>query len=241
MIETATRTLTEVGHPILQCDGLNAGYGDEMIVQGFTLSCFAGQIVGIVGPNGSGKSTLVKRFAGILANRGGTYILGDVDASELGSNRLARMGLRYVPQIRDVFPSLNVKENLIIGMDGSGRLNEVLELLPELKGLLRRKAGRLSGGERKLLAIGRSLMVHSLKVLLVDEPSAGLSPKAADKMWPILIDTAKSGAAVIVVEQNVDSLLAIADHVYVLVNGRNRLDASPEEIRSTDLGRLFLE
>ena len=241
MTETATKTVREVGHPVLRCEGLNAGYGEELIVQGFSLSCATSQIVGIVGPNGSGKSTLIKRLAGILPHRGGSYVLGETDVHSLGSGRLARLGLRYVPQVRDVFPSLNVKENLIIGMDGADRLDEVLDTLPELKNLLRRKAGRLSGGERKLLAIGRALMVHSLDVLLVDEPSAGLSPKAGEKMWPILLETARAGAAVVIVEQNVDALLAIADHVYVLVNGRNRLDASPEGIRRTDLGRLFLE
>jgi len=226
---------------VLQCVNLNAGYGDELIVTDFSLSCSAGQVVGIVGPNGSGKSTLVKRIAGVLPSRGGSLMLSGVDASNFGSGRFARMGLRYVPQIRDVFPSLNVKENLIIGMDGSERLDQVLETLPELRHLLRRKAGRLSGGERKLLAIGRALMVRKLEILLVDEPSAGLSPKAAEKMWPILANIAKAGAAVLIVEQNVDALLNIANHVYVLVNGRNRLDASSDEIRRTDLGALFLE
>jgi len=233
-----SKTLDDV---VLQCVDLNAGYGDELIVTDFSLSCNAGQVVGIVGPNGSGKSTLVKRLAGVLPSRGGSLMLSGVDASNFGSGRFARMGLRYVPQIRDVFPSLNVKENLIIGMDGSERLDQVLETLPELGHLLRRKAGRLSGGERKLLAIGRALMVRKLEILLVDEPSAGLSPKAAEKMWPILANIAKAGTAVLIVEQNVDALLNIASHVYVLVNGRNRIDASSDEIRRTDLGALFLE
>lgn len=237
-LATRAKVLDDV---ILQCANLDAGYGDELIVKNFSLNCKAAQVVGIVGPNGSGKSTLVKRIAGVLPNRGGSVTLGGVDASNLGSGRLARMGLRYVPQIRDVFPSLNVRENLIIGMDGSERLEQVLETLPELRNLLRRKAGRLSGGERKLLAIGRALMVRKLEILLVDEPSAGLSPKAAEKMWPILANIASAGAGVLIVEQNVDALLDIADHVYVLVNGHNRLDASPEEIRRTDLGALFLE
>lgn len=225
-----------------RCLGLNAGYGDSTIVRDFDLSCRPGEIVGLIGPNGCGKSTLLKRLAGLLPDQSGRIFLAEREITGCGALELAEMGVRFVPQARDVFPSLTVLENLVVGVRRESRdaaAAQVLEKLPMLNPLLRRRAGRLSGGERKLLGLGRAMMARKVRLALVDEPSAGLSPQAADHVWPLLVQMAEEGAAVLLVEQQVDPVYDLASRVCVMVGGRKRLECDTEQAKGEDLAKLF--
>lgn len=222
--------------------GVAAGYNEFNVVDGFSFSCEPGEIVGIIGPNGSGKSTLLKRLAGLLHARGGTVALGGQDLTRLKAPQLARLGVRYVPQFNDVFPSLSARDNLIVGQDRKlreARVERVLSTLPVLKPVLSRYAGSLSGGERKLLGIGRALMTDEIAVLLVDEPSAGLGPQASSAIWPAIQEVARSGARLLLVEQQVDSVMEIASRVCVMVGGEKRDEFAASQLRDVDLAQLF--
>ena len=243
----ADRLRTEMTGPadavsVVECQDLSAGYAGIAVVQAVSLNCGRGEILAIIGPNGSGKSTLLKRLAGLLPDMGGRIRLAGDDVTSMPTEKLARLGLRFVPQTRDIFPSLTVRENLMvsIGSDTTS-IPRTLALFPELKPLLHRVAGRLSGGERKMLAIGRALVGKPLIALLLDEPTAGLSPQAASRIWPLIRQAAATGIGVIVVEQNVDAVLQVADNTHVLVGGRQRLFADSASLRlRSDLGDIFM-
>jgi ABC-type branched-subunit amino acid transport system ATPase component len=221
---------------------LRVGYGDTEIVSGFTLSCRPGEIVALIGPNGCGKSTLLKGLCGLLTPLGGMTLVGGRDTTHLPAADISGLGVQYVPQIHDVFPSLTVEENLFVGVADVGRASDVLTMFPVLESLLKRKAGRLSGGERKALAIARSFMNPDVGVLMLDEPSVGLSPVATGTLWPAIKNAAELGIGVIVVEQRVDDVLAISDRAYVMVDGKNRMDAHSSELlsRRNELGQMFM-
>lgn len=230
---------------VLEVEGITAGYKGFPIVNDVRLSIGAGTAVAIVGPNGAGKSTLLKAIMGLLEGTRGTVRLGDVDISGWKPQSISRHGLGYVPQVSNVFPSMTVRENLEIGafVDRS-RFDEteaeVLDVFPDLKPALRRQAGTLSGGQRVMLAIGRVLMARP-KVILMDEPTAGLAPMYAAKVWEIIDTIARTGVGLGIVEQNVEMAIEGAQHVFALINGRNAMNGSTEDVDSESLGKLFMD
>lgn len=229
----------------LEVKKLTAGYKGFPIVNEVDLSVAAGTAVAIVGPNGAGKSTLLKAIMGLLDGTKGTVRLGDVDISGWKAPNISSHGLGYVPQVSNVFPSMTVRENLEIGaftnpsMFAEG-VQDVLGIFPDLEPALRRPAGTLSGGQRVMLAIGRVLMSRP-KVMLLDEPTAGLAPQYAVKVWEIIETIAKTGVGLAIVEQNVDMAIEGAQEVYVLINGRNAMSGNTDELDSDLLGKLFMD
>ncbi len=235
----------DVGGPTLIADCLTVGYGGTPVVQEVSVRARPGQLTAIVGPNGAGKSTLLKGMAGVLRCLGGRTLLGDEDVTNLSSERLIRLGISYVPQVSNVFPSLTVRENLEMGAyivrgNSKQRIEELCAMFPDLKSSLQRPARTLSGGQRMMLALARGLMVQP-KVLLLDEPTAGLAPMVVDLVWEHVLAITASGPAVLVVEQNTRRSLRDADWGYVLTNGRNNLEGpGPELLADKDLVRLYI-
>jgi branched-chain amino acid transport system ATP-binding protein len=205
-----------------------------------------GKVVGIVGPNGSGKSTFIKAVMGIVKPTGGTVDLGGTFLHGQRPDQVVRAGIGYVPQTSDVFVNLTVSENLAIGgylhrKTREERKEYVLGLFPLLAERLKQHAGTLSGGERRLLAIARSLMGYPA-VILMDEPSAGLAPKMVKVLLSHLELLREAGITLVVVEQNVRSILSVADWTYVMVQGRPVLDGPASDLASDlpELGRIFM-
>ena len=204
-------------------------------------------MVAIIGPNGAGKSTLLKSLVGILRLSGGRILLGDDDVSNHPPEDLARRGVGYVPQVNDIFEPLSVLENLEMGgyllkpREISGRVEEVGAIFPQLLPLLKRRADKLSGGERKMLAIGRVLMLDP-RVLILDEPTANLAPKLADSLLAEQVAAlARAGKAVLLVEQRARAAMQVAAWTSVLVSGTVRLEGPPEELMAReDFEELFL-
>jgi neutral amino acid transport system ATP-binding protein len=231
---------------ILQAENITAGYTREVnILYEVGIRLKSGQIVTIIGPNGAGKSTLLKTIFGILKPSNGKISLKEEDITGLKPDKVAQKGISYVPQVDNVFPSLTIQENLEMGAfirddDYSPRLNEIYELFPVLGERKKQKAGQLSGGQRQMVAMGRALMVDP-QVLLLDEPSAGLSPKLVDMIFEKIKDINKTGVSMIIVEQNAREALKMADHGYVLAMGRNVLDDSGDALLANEeVGRLYL-
>ena len=231
---------------ILKADNITAGYTREVnILSDVSIRLQAGQIVSVIGPNGAGKSTLLKTIFGILKPSNGKITLSEEDITGFKPDKVAQKGISYVPQVDNVFPSLTIQENLEMGAfiredDYSSRLNEIYELFPILGERKKQKAGQLSGGQRQMVAMGRALMLDP-KVLLLDEPSAGLSPKLVDMIFEKIIDINKAGVSMIIVEQNAREALKMADHGYVLAMGRNVLDDSGDALLANkEVGRLYL-
>src|SRR5215472_2094607 len=224
-----------------------SGYGGPPIVRGVSVQVGAGEIVTIVGPNGAGKSTLLKAIAGLLRVESGEVVLEGARITNQRTNRLARLGLGYVPQSNDVFDPLTVRENLEIGgyrvpRPGIGaRIDEVTSLLPALGGLLGRRASKLSGGERKMVAVGRALMSWP-RVLLLDEPTSGLSAdRSAQLLAADVRALAESGVSVLLVEQKALAALEISHWGYVLAVGRVVAAAPAGQLLARpDLGEVFL-
>jgi branched-chain amino acid transport system ATP-binding protein len=220
----------------LSCAKLIAGYEPDLpILKGASLTVRTGDIHAVFGPNGAGKSTLVKAIAGLVPVSGGSVHLGTSDITALPAHRMIHAGLAFVPQTENIFAGLTVRENLelaaaIVKADIPRKLREMDELFPDLTALKGLQAGRLSGGQRQMLACARAL-VASPKVLILDEPSAGLSPKFVDLVFARLRDVRASGVTIILVEQNVRAALAICDVATVLVDGRERLTAPPDALR----------
>jgi len=211
---------------LLIADGVVAGYFPGVdILRGVDLTLANGELVGIIGPNGAGKSTLVKAIFGLVPVREGLVTLRGDDISNLAAHELVALGVGYVPQRANVFPSLTVEDNLRMGLyldpkAWDERLAAVVEIFPLLTNRSEQRAGFLSGGERQMVAIGRALMMDP-SVLLLDEPSAGLSPSNQDLVFERVRGIADSGVSVIMVEQNARRCLQIADRAYVLDQGRN--------------------
>jgi ABC-type branched-subunit amino acid transport system ATPase component len=231
---------------ILQAENITAGYTTEVnILYDVGIRLTSGQIVSVIGPNGAGKSTLLKTIFGILKPTNGKISLKDEDITGLKPDKVANKGISYVPQVDNVFPSLTVQENLEMGAfirndDYSQRLNEIYELFPILGDRRKQKAGQLSGGQRQMVAMGRALMVDP-QVLLLDEPSAGLSPKLVDMIFEKIRDINKTGVSMIIVEQNAREALKMADHGYVLAMGKNVLDDTGDALLANEeIGRLYL-
>jgi ABC-type branched-subunit amino acid transport system ATPase component len=224
-----------------------SGYGGSPIVRGVSARVGAGEIVTIVGPNGAGKSTLLKAIAGLLRVESGRVVLGGTDITNQRTSRLARLGLGYVPQSNDVFDPLTVRENLEIGgyrvprPHLSARIGEVVGLVPALGALMGRRAAKLSGGERKMVAVGRALMSRP-RVLLLDEPTSGLSAeRSAQLLTGDIRALAESGASVLLVEQKALAALEISHWGYVLAVGRVVISAPAVTLLARpDLGEVFL-
>lgn len=220
--------------PYLVINDLTAGYGGPPIIESICLEARPGAITAIVGPNGAGKSTLMKAIAGVIQPSGGEINVCGQVTTGLTADKLVARGMAYVPQVANVFPSLTVVENLEMGayIRKSGvraRIEELYELFPDLRAAARRPARTLSGGQRNMLAMARGLMSDP-KVLLVDEPTAGMAPKFETAVWEHIVQIKRTGVAVVVVEQNTRRTLTHADWAYVLVLGRNRLSGSPAEL-----------
>jgi ABC-type branched-subunit amino acid transport system ATPase component len=228
----------------LDVSKITGGYGKAPIVQSVSIRAKPGQVVSIVGPNGAGKSTFLKMLAGVLLATEGSVKVEGNEIVNLPANKVARLGVAYVPQEANVFPSLSIRENLEMGGfilkgDLNQRIDHLFEVFPDLKRAHQKKAGNLSGGQRNMLAMARALMLDP-KVLLLDEPTAGLSPIYTDVVWQKVGAIAKTGTTVVVVEQNVERAIANSNWVYVLVAGRNRVDGTPDELRALDLPAIFL-
>jgi branched-chain amino acid transport system ATP-binding protein len=223
---------------VLSTDGLAAGYGGPPIIEDISMTVRAGKITAIVGPNGAGKSTLLKALIGVLkVSRGEVYVRGE-KTTNLPPEKLVRRGLGYVPQVSNIFPDLTVRENMEMGAytrpRGTGaRIDELCTLFPDLGVSLRRRAGMLSGGQRSMLAMARALMLKPA-VLLLDEPSAGLSPLLQNTLWEQIEKISATGVGICVVEQNTRRTLRHAHWGYILVLGRNRLDGPAQELLHDD-------
>jgi branched-chain amino acid transport system ATP-binding protein len=210
----------------LSGENMTGGYGGADILHDCTIGVEPGEIAVIVGPNGAGKSTAMKAVFGMLTIHQGAVHLDGEDISTLSPQARVAKGMGFVPQNQNVFTSMSVEENLEMGAfirrdDFSGTLEQVFELFPILKEKRRQPAGELSGGQRQQVAVGRALMTQP-KVLMLDEPTAGVSPIVMDELFDRIIEVAKSGIAILMVEQNARQALNIADKGYVLVQGRNR-------------------
>jgi len=205
----------------LDVQDLTVGYGSQPIVFDASLSFAAGEVTAVIGPNGAGKSTLVKGMVGAATVFAGSVVLDGEVVAPITPRALLERGVAYVPQLNNVFPSLSVRENLEVGgyVRGGRALEDVLDILPDLKALVKRAAGRLSGGQRNMLAVGRALMSDPA-MLLVDEGTAGLAPRVAESLWLDFARLAREGVGVIAVEQNVDIALEHATQVVLLTGGR---------------------
>jgi ABC-type branched-subunit amino acid transport system ATPase component len=220
---------------VLRADNIIAGYLPGVdILPGTDLYCQPGELVGVIGPNGAGKSTLIKALFGLVRIRSGTVILSGEDVTNERADKLVTKGLGYVPQTNNVFPSLSVEENLEMGVFQTpkrfaGRYEFVTGLFPTLHDRRKQRAGSLSGGERQMLAMSRALMMEP-SVLLLDEPSAGLSPAMQDEVFVQTRRINRAGVSVVMVEQNARRCLQICHRGYVLDQGRNAYTASGRDL-----------
>ena len=230
---------------LLEVADLAAGYGETEILHGVSMRVDAGEIVTIIGPNGCGKSTLMKAIVGLVGVRSGRVSFRGDDISNRATERIVRSGLAYVPQSDNVFPSLTIRENLEMGAftrkdDFRGRVDEMFALFPDLGSRPSLKAGNLSGGQRQMLAIARALMLDP-ELLLLDEPSAGLSPAMVGSTFERLRGVNGAGVSLLLVEQNARQALAMSDRGYVLAGGENRLDGPGQALLDDEeVARLYL-
>jgi ABC-type branched-subunit amino acid transport system ATPase component len=233
--------------PLLAAERLTAGYGRIDILEDVSLEVRQGEIVSVIGPNGAGKSTAFKTIVGFLRPRQGRVLFAGAEITGLRPDLVLRRGLAYVPQGRIVFPQMTVLENLEMGAyierDGarvSAALERVYALFPILGERRRQKAGTMSGGEQQMVAIARALMTTP-RLILLDEPSLGLSPKFVTLIFDKLVEMRRSGFTLMVVEQNATRALGIADRGYVLELGRNRFEGpGPRLLADPDVKRLYL-
>ena len=223
---------------VLRVEGLTAGYGGAPIISDVSLEVRKGRIAAIVGPNGAGKSTLLKAMIGVIKSSSGRVVVLGKDCTNLSPEKMVKSKMAYVPQVANTFPDLTVRENLEMGgytrrHGVNDRIDELGELFPDLKKSLKRKAGALSGGQRSMLAMARGLMLEP-EVMLLDEPSAGLSPIFQSALWEQIEQVASTGVGICVVEQNTRRSLRHAHWGYVLVLGKNRLDGPAQELLHDD-------
>ena len=226
-------------------EAMTGGYGDADILHDCTIGVDEGEIAVVVGPNGAGKSTAMKAVFGMLGLRSGRVMMDGEDITAMKPQERVRKGMGFVPQTNNVFPSLTVLENLEMGAfvradDVADTLSQVLDLFPVLKEKADQPAGELSGGQRQQVAVGRALMTQP-KVLMLDEPTAGVSPIVMDELFDRIIEVARTGIAILMVEQNAKQALHIADKGFVLVQGRNRYtDTGQALLADNDVRKAFL-
>jgi branched-chain amino acid transport system ATP-binding protein len=230
---------------MLVATGITSGYRGDPVLRDVAITVPDGITVAVLGPNGAGKSTLFKTLIGLLPLQGGSIRLGDLDVSNMPPYRRVRSGLGYVPQLGRIFPSLSVRENLEMGgftltRELPGRIDEVLELFPDLHAALKHSASNLSGGQQTMLGMARALILKP-KVMLLDEPTAGLSPLYATKVWESIRSIANAGIGVLTIEQNVTFALEQSDEAYVLVDGQNTSHGRSAELKGrSDVEGLFV-
>ena len=220
---------------ILECNGIAAGYVKGLnILQGVDLVVSEGEIVSIIGPNGAGKSTLLKAIMGLLNISAGRFFIEGVEKTNLPTHKIVNEGVGYVPQVENVFPSLAIEENLemgswSLGKKGKQSIEKLFQDFPLLNERRKEKAGNLSGGQRQILALARAL-VTSPKLLLLDEPSAGLSPLAIDDVFKTIKEINEKGVPILLVEQNAKRALKFSDRGYVLDQGRNAYQGTGKDL-----------
>ena len=230
---------------VLKSENMFGGYGGVDILNGCSIAVERGKIAVVVGPNGAGKSTAMKAIFGMLALRSGTVFLDGENITNLAPFERVKKGMAYVPQTQDVFTSMTVEENLEMGaFINSGPIDCTIErvysLFPILKDKRRQLAGELSGGQRQQVAVGRAMMTDP-KLLMLDEPTAGVSPVVMDDLFDRIIEVARTGVAILMVEQNAKQALTIANDGYVLVQGENRFnDSGLALLKNADVRKAFL-
>lgn len=230
---------------MLSLDFITAGYTDENIINEVSLQVDKGEMVTIIGPNGCGKSTLMKSIFGLTRMRGGRILFKGREITGLRPDQLVQRGLSYVPQERNVFPALTVTENLEMGAIALAgvleeRISLVLELFPMLASHMEQRAGTLSGGEQKMLAVGRAMIINP-SMLLLDEPSAALSPKVMSQLFSEIQEINERGVTILMVEQNARRALAISDRGYIMEMGRNRLEGPAQSLLDNpEVCKLYL-
>jgi branched-chain amino acid transport system ATP-binding protein len=224
---------------------LHAGYGETEILKGINLSVEHSEIVAIIGPNGAGKSTVVKSVLGLLNIISGNISLNGNNIVGIAPDKAIKSGISYVPQTHNIFPNLTITENLEMGAwtKSKGipeRIQEMFELFPDLKVKRNKVAGSLSGGQRQMVAMAKALMVDS-KIMLLDEPTAGLSPKFQSEIFRTIKRINKNGVPILLVEQNAKQALETADRGYVLVDGSNKVEGKGQDlINDRNVARMFL-
>jgi ABC-type branched-subunit amino acid transport system ATPase component len=230
---------------LLEASDVVAGYGQTEILHGVSIRVEPGEMITIIGPNGCGKSTLMKAIVGLVRVRSGSVKFQGADISAYPPERIVRTRLCYVPQSNNVFPSLSIRENLEMGAfirrdDYQGRIEEMFHLFPDLARQPGRKAGTLSGGQRQMLAIARAMMLDPV-LLLLDEPSAGLSPAMMGTVFDRIREVNQAGVALLLVEQNARDALQMSDRGYILVAGENRLEDTGKDLLSNpEVASLYL-
>lgn len=229
----------------LSASGMTGGYGAADILHGIDMTVSKGEIAVIVGPNGAGKSTAMKAVFGMLPLRQGSVVLDGEDITALTPQARVAKGMGFVPQTNNIFTSMSVEENLEMGAfirhdDFRGTMEQVYDLFPILKDKRRQAAGELSGGQRQQVAVGRALMTKP-KLLMLDEPTAGVSPIVMDELFDRIIEVARTGISILMVEQNARQALEIADKGYVLVQGSNRFtDTGAALLADPEVRKSFL-
>ena len=230
---------------LLDVSRVVSGYGQTEILHGVSLTVEDGEIVTIIGPNGCGKSTLMKTVAGLVKTWQGSVSFRGTEISSLPPEKVVGTGLCFVPQTRNVFPTLSIRENLEMGAflrkdDFNGRIDEMFRFFPDLADDPGRRAGSLSGGQRQMLAIARALMLDPTLILL-DEPFAGLAPAMVDLVLDRILEINRSGVSVLLVEQNARQALSVSSRGYILVSGENRLeDKGGALLDNPEVARLYL-
>ncbi|MBK4214649.1 ABC transporter ATP-binding protein [Paracoccus caeni] len=245
-VQTQAAPATQAKEPYLSATAMRGGYGKADILHGCTLQVDMGQIAVIVGPNGAGKSTAMKAVFGMLPLREGSVKLDGEDIIKLSPQERVYKGMGFVPQVHNIFPTMTVEENLEMGAfirkdDIKDTIEQVYHLFPAVAEKRKQAAGELSGGQRQQVAVGRALMTRP-RLLMLDEPTAGVSPIVMDELFDRIIEIARTGISILMVEQNARQALEIADIGYVLVQGTNRYTDTGEalmadpEVRRTFLG-----
>ena len=225
---------------------MTGGYGDGPdIINSCTINVNKGEIVAILGPNGAGKSTAMKAMLGLLNLKSGNILINGEDVSSLSPQERVKRGISFVPQTRNVFAELTVRENLEVGAflrkdDVSKVIEEIYDLFPILREKKDQVVGQLSGGQRQQVALGRALMINP-SVLMLDEPTAGVSPIVMDELFEHIVQVKKTDVAIIMVEQNAKQALSISDRGYILVTGENKFEGSGKELlNDPEVRRSFL-
>jgi len=230
---------------LLTAERVVSGYGDMEVLHGVDLTVNAGEIVTIIGPNGAGKSTLMKTIFGLLKPKAGQITFENKDILGMSPDRVVRYGLAYVPQVENVFPSMTIQENLEMGAfilrgDLRERLHRIYELFPVLGARRKARVGKMSGGERQMVAMGRALMLDP-KLLMLDEPSAALAPNLTASIFDRIVAINEAGITILIVEQNARDSLKLSDRGCVLAGGLKCFeDSGPALLANEDIGRLYL-
>ncbi len=230
---------------IMRIESLSSGYGKMEVLHDININIMRGEIVAVLGPNGAGKTTLLNSIFGIATIHKGDIFFEGKSIKGMKPHSIVRLGIGYAPQMNNVFPNLTVEDNLIMGSFMRGRdpkirddIEEMYKLFPEIARRKNQKAKTLSGGERQMLAVARALMSRP-RLLLLDEPTAGLAPKAASILMKKITEIREMGVTILLVEQNVRKALSVADRGYVLVSGRIIKEAPAEELMRTEIEKLF--